>query len=126
MNSGHGVGKIIYAAIMAAMILPCMATAQSNESIKVYMVTDLEGVDGVFDSDLQCIPYKSPRYSESQKLLTEEINAAVDGLFAGGATEILVWDGHDSSRNLSVTDIHPNVRLLTGQPISPTLELDSS
>jgi D-amino peptidase len=84
----------------------------------------MEGVDGVFDSDLQCIPYQSPRYRESQKLLTEEINAAVDGLLAGGATEVVVFDGHDSGHNLSVLDIHPNVRLLTGQPISPTLELD--
>lgn len=111
---------------MGAVFLPCLARAQSSKPIKIYMVTDLEGVDGIFDSELQCVPYKSPRYPESQKLLTEEVNAAVDGLMAGGATDVVVFDGHDSARNLSVLDIHPNVRLLTGQPISPTLELDSS
>jgi D-amino peptidase len=102
------------------------APAQAAESKKVFIITDMEGVDGIYDSDLQCIPYKSPRWEESHKLLTEEVNAAIDGLFAGGATEVVVWDGHDSSQTLSVLDIHPMARLLTGEPISPTLELDSS
>jgi D-amino peptidase len=39
---------------------------------------------------------------------------------------VVVWDGHDGSRSLSVLDIHPRARLLTGAPVSPTLELDSS
>jgi D-amino peptidase len=90
------------------------------------MITDLEGVSGIFDSDLQCIPYKSPRWEESHKLLTGEVNAAVDGLLAGGATDVVVWDGHDSSQSLSVLDIHPKARLLTGTPVSPTGELDPS
>jgi D-amino peptidase len=119
-------GRMICIAALAATFSPWIARAQSNKPIKIYMVTDLEGVDGIFDSDLQCIPYKSPRYPESQKLLTEEINAAVDGLLAGGAKDVVVFDGHDSGHNLSVLDIHPHVRLLTGQPVSPTLELDSS
>jgi D-amino peptidase len=54
------------------------------------------------------------------------VNAAVEGLLAGGATDVVVWDGHDSGRTLSVLDIHPKARLLTGRPISRTLELDSS
>jgi D-amino peptidase len=36
-----------------------------------------------------------------RQLLTGEINAAVDGFLEGGAGEILVWDGHDSSQTLS-------------------------
>jgi len=113
---------------LLAVLFGCLAwaPAQAAESKKVYIITDMEGVDGIYDSDLQCIPYKSPRWEESHKLLTEEVNAAVDGLLAGGATEVVVWDGHDSSQSLSVLDIHPKARLLTGQPISPTLELDSS
>ncbi|HLW79437.1 MAG TPA: M55 family metallopeptidase, partial [Terriglobia bacterium] len=93
---------------------------------KVFVISDLEGVDGVFNFDLQCIPYQSARYHESQKLLTGEVNAAVEGLLAGGATEVVVLDGHAGGRNLSTLDIHPKARLLVGTPISPTLELDSS
>lgn len=90
------------------------------------MITDLEGVAGIFDSDTQCMPYQSPRWAESQKLLTGEVNAAVDGLLEGGATEVVVWDAHDGSRTLSVADIHPKARLLAGTPVSPTMELDST
>jgi D-amino peptidase len=100
--------------------------AQTSQPKKVFMITDMEGVSGIFDSDLQCLPYKSPRWEESHKLLTGEVNAAVDGLLAGGATEVVVWDGHDSSQSLSVLDIHPQARLLTGIPISLTVELNSS
>jgi D-amino peptidase len=102
------------------------AFAQSPKTKKVFMITDMEGVSGILDSDMQCLPYKSPRWEESHKLLTGEVNAAVQGLMEGGATDVVVLDGHDSSQSLSVLDIDPRVRLLAGVPISPTLELDNS
>jgi len=102
------------------------ALGQAGKTKKVFMITDLEGVDGIFSAELQCIPFQSPRFEESKKLLTGEINAAVDGLLEGGATEVVVWDGHDGSRTLSALDIHPRARLLMGTPVSSTLELDSS
>lgn len=102
------------------------AGAQAGNPRKVFIITDMEGVDGIFSSEQQCVPYKSPRWEESHKLLTGEVNAAVDGLYAGGATEVVVWDGHDSSQSLSSLDINPRARLLTGTPVSPTLELDST
>jgi len=115
-------------ALVLVAILTCMMStfAQTSKPRKVYMVTDMEGVDGVFDSDLQCMPYTSPRWEESHKLLTGEVNAAVDGLLAGGATDVVVLDGHDDSRSLSVLDIHPKAVLLTGSPMSSTYEIDSS
>ena len=100
--------------------------AAQTKPKKVYVFTDTEGVSGIFDIDLQCLPGQSPRFEDSRKLLTGEINAAVDGLLEGGATQVVVWDGHDGGRTLSVLDIHPKARLLTGRPVSPTLELDPS
>ena len=50
----------------------------------------------------------------------------LDLLIVGDAVEVVVWDGHDSSRTLSALDINPRARLLTGTPVSPTLELDPS
>ena len=102
------------------------AAAKEKKPKKVFMITDMEGVSGVFSSELQCEPLESPRFQEAHKLLTGEVNAAVDGLLEGGATGVVVWDGHDSSRSLSARDINPKALLLTGQPVSPTLELDSS
>lgn len=98
---------------------------QPGKRLKIFVNTDLEGVSGIF-SELQCSPQVGPRWPESHQLLTGEVNAAIDGLFEGGATEAVVWDGHDGSRSLSATDINPKARLLTGGPVPPTLELDSS
>lgn len=104
-----------------------LALAQPPNSKKVYVITDMEGVDGVVGKwEEQCDPFKSPRWAESHKLLTDEVNAAAEGLFQGGATDVVVADLHDSSRSLSVSDIEPRVRLLQGPGISPTIELDSS
>jgi D-amino peptidase len=90
------------------------------------MITDMEGVDGLDNCPEQCVPFSSPRWAESQKLLADEVNAAVDGLFAGGATDVIVADLHDSDRSLSVLTIDSRARLLTGNGIPPTLGLDSS
>src|SRR6058998_1801339 len=112
--------------LVLMLIFTLQSPAQTAASRKIFMITDMEGVSGIFDTELQCLPYKSPRWEESRKLLTGEINAAVDGLFEGGAVEVVVWDGHSSGQNLSVSDIHPRARLLTGGAVSSTLELNSS
>ncbi|MGO8789717.1 MAG: M55 family metallopeptidase [Terriglobia bacterium] len=124
LRPNHPIRFAAFALAVACCVLT--AGAQTSKPKKVFMITDMEGVSGIFDSDVQCIPYKSPRWEESHKLLTGEVNAAVDGLLAGGAADVVVWDGHDSSQSLSVLDIHPKARLLTGTPVSPTGELDPS
>lgn len=110
----------------ALVFLPAAAFAQTTRSKKIFVITDLEGVDGIFNFDLQCIPDKSPRYAESRKLLTAEVNAAVKGLYEGGATSVVVYDGHYGGHNLLPFGLDSRVELLAGSPVPPTLELDSS
>ena len=59
--------------------------------VKVYIVTNLEGVAGVVHSS-QVQP-GSPFYEEARRLLTGEVNAAIAGALRGGATEVVVNDG---------------------------------
>ena len=61
--------------------------------MKIFIMTDLEGVAGVLDSVNSCNP-QGRYYDESRRLLTEEVNAAVRGFCKGGATEIVVQIGH--------------------------------
>lgn len=91
-------------------------TAQTGKS--VFIITDAEGVDGVCRQD-----QTDPNNQEMRQLLTGEINAAVDGFFKGGATEVLVWDGHDGSRTLSALTIDPRAKLIIGQ-LGPTMTAD--
>lgn len=62
-------------------------------SMKVAIITDMEGVCGVINFDDWTRP-NSRYYEEGRRLLTLEVNAAVDGFFKAGATEVLVIDGH--------------------------------
>ncbi len=83
--------------------------------MKIYILTDQEGVAGVVNS----VDYASPgsRYYETaRRLLTEEVNAAVTGALAGGATDIFVLDGHGHG-SIDVELLHPDVEVLTGRPI---------
>ncbi len=113
-------------ATIAIVAAAASAFAQNPKPKKVFMITDMEGVDGIFNSADQCEPFKSPRWAESQKLLTDEVNAATEGLFDGGATDVVIADLHDDSRSLSVVTIDPRARLLQGHGLPPTLGLDSS
>jgi D-amino peptidase len=61
--------------------------------MKIMLMTDLEGVAGVKNSEDWCNP-DSYFYATGCRLLTLEVNAAVAGFFAGGATEVQVADGH--------------------------------
>jgi D-amino peptidase len=49
-----------------------------------------------------------------QRLLTGEINAAVEGLLAAGVTEILVNDAHGAGRTILVEELIPGIQIARG------------
>jgi D-amino peptidase len=108
------------------LLLPAVLTMQTASPRKVYMVTDVEGVDGIFDWKDQGRPFESPRWANTVKTLTGEVNAAVAGLIEGGAAEVVVADLHNSSRTLSTLDLDPRAELLQGNNLPRTLGMDSS
>jgi D-amino peptidase len=84
----------------------------------IFLITDAEGVGGVCRQE-----QTEPKDPELRQLLTGEINAAVEGFLAGGADEVVVWDGHDGSQTLSTLTIHPKARLVMGAlPASMLME----
>ena len=92
--------------------------------MKIYLMTDLEGVAGVIDFENWCFP--TGRYYETAKeLLTLEVNAAVDGFLAGGADEIVVADGHGHGA-ININLLDPRARLMRGWPTGYPLLLDKT
>ena len=61
--------------------------------MKIYIMTDMEGVCGVVSHDEWVTP-QGRYYEEGKKLLTLEVNAAIEGLAAAGGSQFLVVDGH--------------------------------
>jgi D-amino peptidase len=99
--------------IIACILL--LALACFAQGARILIVTDLEGAGGVNDADEQLLPGQR-RYMESRKILIGEVNAAVAGARAAGATEVVIWDGHDGSRTLSIDEIPDGAKLLQGKP----------
>ena len=81
--------------------------------MKVYISVDMEGIGGVSHSD----PTKrgDDGYPAAVALMVGEANAAIEGAFAGGASEVLVNDSHGGMFNLTPEDLDPRAVLLQGQ-----------
>ena len=93
--------------------------------MKLYLMTDLEGVAGVRSFEEWTGP-GALHYQTARELLTQEVNAAIAGFFEGGATEILVCDGHGPGA-IDITLLDPRADLLRGWGEGPwPLCLDSS
>jgi D-amino peptidase len=66
--------------------------------MKVFLSSDMEGTAGIVDWE-QCVG-DGPAAVAGRGLLLAEVNAAIEGAVAGGATEVVVNDSHSKMRNL--------------------------
>ncbi len=94
------------------------------DTMRVMLMTDLEGVAGVRCADGWLTP-GDRFYTVGCRLLTEEINAVVDGLFAGGATYVQVADGHGYGA-IDIELLDPRVDYARGWPGGFPFGLDAS
>jgi D-amino peptidase len=81
--------------------------------MKVFISFDMEGVAGIVDW-AQCRPPGQP-YEEGRALLLGEVNAAIDGALAGGATEVVCNDSHGAMNNLNPADLHGRAAYIAGR-----------
>jgi D-amino peptidase len=82
--------------------------------VKVYVSADMEGITGVVDAEDVQPPGRD--YERGRVLMTEDVNAAVRGAYAAGATEVLVNDAHGPMRNLLPDLLDPRAGLIKGRP----------
>ena len=87
--------------------------------MRVLIMSDMEGVSGIVVWDQ--VNGGAPLYEECRRLYTEEINAAVRGAKAAGATEIVAVDCHGAGGGLDFQFVRPRIarpRLHVGLPSS--------
>ena len=94
--------------------------------MKVFISFDMEGVAGIVDWS-QCRPPGQP-YEEGRRLLLGEVNAAIDGALAAGATEIVGNDSHGAMNNLDPELLHGQATYVSGRhkPLYMMQGLDAS
>jgi D-amino peptidase len=81
--------------------------------VKIFISFDMEGVAGIVDW-AQCRP-PGQAYEEGRALLLGEVNAAIDGALAGGATSIVCNDSHGAMNNLNPADLHGRAAYIAGR-----------
>src|SRR5919198_179089 len=77
--------------------------------MKVFIVSDMEGVAGVVRWQQTDGAEGDPAYHEARRLYTEEINAAVRGAKNAGATEIVVMDCHGAGGDYTFNSLLPDL-----------------
>src|SRR6266446_3981174 len=94
--------------------------------MKVFVSSDMEGTAGVVDWD-QCVG-DGPEAAAGRRLLLAEVNAAIEGALAGGATEIVVNDSHATMRNLPPAELAGGASYISGshKPLYMMQGLDDS
>ncbi|WP_328560818.1 M55 family metallopeptidase [Streptomyces coelicoflavus] len=82
--------------------------------MRIYLSVDMEGITGLVDAD--DVQPGGRDYERGRRMMAEDVNAAVRGALAAGATHITVNDAHGPMRNLLPEALHPAARLIRGKP----------
>jgi D-amino peptidase len=75
--------------------------------MRVFIMSDMEGVAGI--TNWGGVDAKGALYDEGRTLYTQEINAAVRGARAAGATDIVVMDCHGAGGDSSFNSLRPDL-----------------
>ena len=107
------------AILITALVLahPLGAQTPKARRLKVFVSVDMEGLAGVVNAP--DVSSTGPDYQMFRTIMAGETNAAIEGAFLAGATEVLVRDGHGSKNNLRPSDVDPRARLLRGLSTGP-------
>ena len=82
--------------------------------MKVLIAVDMEGISGLVNWD-----QVTPGHAEHERfrhIMTADVNAAVRGAFEGGASEVMVADGHWNSTNILIEELDGRAVLNCGTP----------
>lgn len=86
--------------------------------MRVYISADGEGISSLVNGAEM---YPGAEYYEfGRKMMTLDVNAAVDAAFAAGATEVVVNDAHWTDLSILPLELDPRAQLLrgSGKPLS--------
>jgi len=80
--------------------------------MKVFMSVDMEGITGI--ATPAQVNSSHALYKRGCEFMVQDVNAAIAGALAAGATEILINDSHGGMTNIELEKLHPKAELLSG------------
>lgn len=102
------------------------APLAAQQPTKIFISVDMEGIGGIGTQALTSSSGKD--YATGRRLMTDEVNAVVDAIFASGPAEIVVNDSHGDMQNLLHTELDPRVTYIQGavKPVGMVAGLDAT
>jgi D-amino peptidase len=88
--------------------------------MRVFISGDIEGITGIV-SFSQCEGPKPQFYDFpfARRMYAHDVNAAIRGARAAGATYVVVKDSHAGCKNLLIEDLEPGTELISGISANP-------
>jgi hypothetical protein len=81
--------------------------------VKILISADMEGATGVtWPADVKP---GTEQWQRCRRMFNSDVNAAIAGFCAGGATQVLVNEAHATMRNLLLEELDERAVLLTGR-----------
>lgn len=81
-------------------------------TLRIYISADGEGISGIVSS--REMHQSGTDFYRFRQRMTQDVNAAIEGAFAGGATEVLVNDSHWSALNLLYEELDERADVILG------------
>ena len=97
-----------------ALVLGVAINVNGQRPTKIYISADMEGVVGVVTNE-QLGP-QGFEYQRFREFMTQDVNAAIEAAFEGGATEVVVSDSHGNGQNLLLEKLPRNITLVRSWP----------
>lgn len=95
-------------------LLAAPSWAGEPEKLKIHISADMEGLAGAVTAD-QLGP-SGFEYQRFRQFMTDEVNAAIEGALAAGATEIVVSDAHGNGENILFEQLPQGVTIVRSWP----------
>jgi D-amino peptidase len=106
--------KSTWPALIPVIVLLAAGPARGQDRLKIYISVDMEGVVGVVTNE-QLGP-SGFEYGVARERMTAEVNAAIEGARAAGATEIVISDSHGNGQNLLLENLPKDVTVVRSWP----------
>ena len=93
--------------------------------MKILIAADMEGVSGVTRWEETDAAHSE--YSRFRRIMTNEVNAAIEGAAEAGADEFIIADGHGDGTNILIEELDSRARLNSGgaSPLSMMQGVDT-
>ena len=101
-------------AFVILLLMSFVVTSSAQRPLKIYISADMEGVVGVVTNE-QLGP-QGFEYARFREFMTQEVNAAIEGAVAAGASEIVVSDSHGNGQNLLIEKLPQDILLVRASP----------